>query len=170
MIKPAIDRKADVLEIEERQVLANPLAIQEDRVIALVDHCVPAPRSRVALAVGVEEIDDPPLGMHHIVVEIGLQPFPKLKGMTVEFGVAGQEVIGADDGRVPTHIAAAEIALLQNRDVGQPVLFCEVKGCRKTVPAAADDDNVVLFLGLGIAPDRRPARLAPKTFPEHAPG
>ena len=48
----------------------------------------------------------------------------------------------------------AEPALLQHRDVADPVLLGEIEGGRQPVPAAADDHDVVGGLRLGIAPHR----------------
>ena len=41
-----------------------------------------------------------------------------------------------------------------------PVLLGEVERRRQPMPAAADDDDVVGRLELGVAPDGRPARVA----------
>ena len=88
------------------------------------------------------------------------RPFPQLHRPFVEGVVAGQHVVGADDRGVAADVAGAEPALLQHRDIGEAMLLGEVIGGRQPMPAAADDDDVVFRLGLGLAPGRRPVLVA----------
>ena len=76
MMKPAIDRKPHVVEIQIRQQFPNPLPIQQDRVVALRDHGIAAPREGVPLSVGVEQVHDSSLRMHQVVIQFPLQTFP----------------------------------------------------------------------------------------------
>ena len=118
----------------------------------------------VALRVGMIEVEHAALADHRIVVEVLLQPLPQLHRPFVERLVAGQQIVRADDGGVAARIAGADVALLQHRDVGDAVLLREIIGGREPVPAAADDDDVVLGFRLGLAPGRRPARVPAKTL------
>ncbi len=54
----------------------HALAVQQDRVVALIDHRIAAPGDGVALAVGMEQDDLAALRMHDVVVQFGLQPLP----------------------------------------------------------------------------------------------
>ena len=145
-------------------MFAHAFAVQQDRVIALVDHRIAAPGKGIALAVGMEQVDQAALRMHHVVVQVRLQPFPQLQGMGVEFRIAGQEVIGAHDGGVAPDIARPEIALFQHGDVGHPVVLGQVIGGGQAMPAAADDDGVIFGLRRRVAPDGFPALVAEQPF------
>ena len=145
---------------------AHAVAIEQLGIDAVQPHRVAAPREGVALRVGVIEVEHAALAHHRVVVEVLLQPLPQLHRPFVERLVAGQQVVRADDGGVAARIAGADVALLQHRHVGDAVLVREVIGGREPVPAAADDDDVVLGLRLGLAPGRRPAGVAAKSFPQ----
>src|SRR5262252_1941717 len=80
--------------------------------------------------------------------------------MVVERGTFRKEIVGADDGGVAASVAAADPALLEHGDVGEPVLAGEVVGGAESVTAAADDECVVRRFGLGVTPLRLPATLA----------
>ncbi len=123
-------------------------------------HGVAAPGEGVALGIGVVEIEHPALGHHGIEVEVALEPLPQLQRPFVERLVAGQHVVRADDGGVAADVAGAEPAFLQHGDPADAVLLGEVIGGRQSVPAAADDDDVVFLLGLGLPPRRLPAPVA----------
>jgi transcriptional regulator GlxA family with amidase domain len=56
------------------------------------------------------------------------------------------EIVRADDGGVAPGVAAAEPALVDHRDVGDPVLLGEIVGGAEPVAAGADDDDVVFGL------------------------
>ena len=77
--------------------------------------------------------------------------------MLVEVGALVPQVVRPDDGGVAAGVAASEPALLEHRDVGDPVQGREVVGGREPVAAAAHDDDLVGLLGLGAAPCGRPA-------------
>ena len=144
----AIDREAHVVEVEERRV-ADLVAVQQFGVDALQPDRVAAPREGVALAVGMEQVEQAALGHHRVVVEFLRQPLPELERVLVELGVAAQQVVRPDDGGVAPDVAAAEPALLDHRDIGDSVVLGEVVGGREAMPAAADDD-VIGGLRLGF--------------------
>ena len=164
VIEPAIDREPRLVEIQIGQHTLHARAVQQDRVVALCDHLVAAPRKAVALAVGMEQVDDAALGMHDVVVQIVFQPFPQLQRMAVKLGISGQHVVGAHDGGVAAHIAAAKVSLFQNRHVGDAVLRRQIMRRGQPVTAAADNDDVIFGLRIRIAPVRRPAFVACKAF------
>ena len=84
MVEAAIDREAGLLEIEIGHEGAHPLAIQQDRIVALVDNRIAAPCRRIALTIGMEEVDDPALRMYDVVIQITFHLFPQLEGVAVK--------------------------------------------------------------------------------------
>ena len=105
--------------------------------------------------------------IHDVVVEFLRQALPELQRMVVERGRFLPQVVGADDGGVAPGVAAAEPALLQDRDIGEAVLLGEVIGGREPMPAGADDDRVIRRLRLGVAPLLRPAGIVRKSLQGH---
>ena len=115
--QPALDREARIVEVEHRRQPAHALGVEQLGIDAVEAHGVAAPGIGVALRVGMEEIEHAALADHGVVVELLLQPLPELHRQLVERDVAGQQVVGADDGGVAPDIAGAEIALLEHRDI-----------------------------------------------------
>src|SRR5437667_10824058 len=65
-------------------------------------------------------------------------------------------VIGANDGRVASRVAAAEPTFFQHGHIANDVLLRKVlRGC-EAMTAAADDHDVVMLLGRRLAPCERP--------------
>ena len=105
--------------------------------------------------------------MHNIVIEIRLQPFPKLQGMRIEFRVSGQKVIGPNNGCVAPNIATANVAFLQHSNALEPIFLCQIVGGRQAMPAASDDYNVIGLRRLRIAPMGPPAMVTGQPFGEN---
>ncbi len=166
--QPAADRKARIVEIDERHQRAHLLAVEQLGIDAVQPHGVAAPRIGVALRVGVEQVQHAALADHGVVVEVLLEPLPQLHRPFVERQVAGQQIVGADDGGVAPDIAGADIALLDHRDIGDAVLLGEIMGGGEPMPAAADDHHVVVRLRLRLAPDRLPVAVAGDRVGEEA--
>ena len=99
-------------------------------------------------AVGVGEREVPVLGEHEVEVELGRELLVELDALLVERGALGRAVVGADDRRVAAGATRADVALLEDRDVRDPVARGEVVRGREPVGAAADDDDVVAPLQL----------------------
>jgi len=118
----------------------------------------------------VEQVDEATRRVHGVVVEILLHVLPQFQGVGIELGIAGQEVVGAHDGGVAAHIAAADIALLDHRDIGDSMVLGEVVSRGQPVPAAADDDDIILGLRLRVAPGRAPAFVAGQPLFENLEG
>ena len=74
--QPAIDRKAHIPEIKIGKDLPDSFCIQQDCVISLIDHCIATTRKSVTLAVGMEKVDQTPLRMHDVVIQLLLHPLP----------------------------------------------------------------------------------------------
>jgi len=83
----------------------------------------------------------------------------------IDGGAFVPEIVGADDRRVAAGIAAAEPALLDDRDIGDAVLAGEIIRSREAVAAAADYDDVVARLRLGRALLLLPMRMAGQRVP-----
>ena len=95
-------------------------------------------------AVRVREREVPVLREHEVEVELGRELLVELDALLVERRALGSAVVRADDRRVPAGRARADVALLEDRDVRDPVVLREVVGGREAVRAAADDDDVVV--------------------------
>ncbi len=146
------------------------LAIQQFGIDAMQPHGIAAPGIGVALGVGVVEVEHAALGDHGVEVEILLQPLPELHRQFVERVVARQQVVGADDRRVAADIAGADIALFQHRDIGDAEFLGEVIGRRQSMPAAADDNHVIVALRNRAAPGRLPVLVAAKRIEKDGKG
>ena len=164
------DRKARVLEVQERPSRPHLVARQQLRIIPLQPHRVAPPCEGVELPVGMAEVEHAPLRHHHVVVQLLLQPFPELQRMRIELRVAAEQIVRPHDRGVAPDVAAAEIAALQHRDVPDPVIAREIVGGRQPVPAAADHHDVVGRLRRRLAPHRRPAPVAAQRIAHDRPG
>jgi hypothetical protein len=167
--QPAIDRKPDVVEIQIGQQMAHALAVQQFRIVTLVDHHIAAPRKGIALAVGMKQVDQPACRMHRVIVQVFLQTLPQLERMGIKLRIALLAVICPHDGGVAPHVAATQIALFQHRDIGHAVVLGQVIGRAQPVTAAADDDGIIFRPGLGIAPMRAPPLVAGQAFAQDTP-
>ena len=93
-------------------------------------------------AVGVREREVPVLREHQGEAELGREPLVELDALLVRRPLR-RAVVRADDGGVPSRRTGADVALLEDRDVRDPVTAREV-GRGEAVRAAADDDDVVV--------------------------
>ena len=167
--EPAENWEHRVVHRRHRQHGANPIPVEEHRVDALQAHRIAAPYREIPLAVGMENVEHAALAHHHVVVEVPLQALPQLQRLLVEARVAGQHVVRADDGRVAAAVAEADRPLFDHRDIGDPMLACEIMGSRKTVASAPHDHDVVSRLRFRLAPGELPAAVAAQTFREEPP-
>ena len=163
----ALNRKAAIVEIQERDLGAQLFGIEKLGVGAVQDHRIAAPPIGVALPVGMIDVIDAALADHRVVVEILLQPFPELQRQFIEGRVAFKKIVGTDDGGVAPDVAAADPALFQNRDRSLAKLACQIIGGGKTMAAAADNHEIIGRLWCRIAPGRPPAPVAGQTFSQN---
>ena len=70
----------------------------------------------------------------------------------VEGHTLGGQVVRAHDGGVAPRSAAAQIALVDNGNVGDAVVGCQVVGGGKAMNAAANNDHVVGRLEVMVSP------------------
>lgn len=146
-----IERRAELLRLLRRQPLVVD-AIQAVRMDVALEG--------LDIVNVVREHHHAALGIHDVVVQILGQRFPKIERAVIKTRALVIEVVRADDSRVATRVAAAEPALVDHRDIGDPMLLREVVCRTQAVPAGADDHHVVSSLGLGIRPLLSPVRLA----------
>ena len=147
VVERALDRPGHVLaDVDLRAELLHLVA---------VDHAAVDPEQLVHLgalvlhderAVGVREREVAVLREHHVEVEVGGELLVELDALLVERGALRRAVVRADDRRVAAGGARADVALLEDRDVGDAVVDREVVRGREAVRAAADDDDVVVLL------------------------
>jgi len=104
-------------------------------------------RQREVAASRIEQVEAKFLG----------QLLPEADTGVVEQHAFWGQVVGPDDGRVATGIAASQVPLFQNRHVGDTVLARQVVGGGQTVPAGTDDHHVVA--GFEFARRRKHPRL-----------
>ena len=126
-----------------------------------------APLQLADVVEAVREVDDAALAQHHVEVELVLERLPELQAELVDRRALVPQVVRAHDRRVAAHVPAAEPAPLEHGHVRDAVVLREVVGRRETMPAGADDDDVVRVLRIGGAPEpldgvrvRRPGRAA----------
>ena len=80
------------------------------------------------LLLGVAQVQDAALAEHDVVVEFAAEVFPELERELVNVRASIPEVVGAHDGGVAPHAAAAQPASLEHGDVGDAVDLGEVVG------------------------------------------
>ena len=117
----------------------------------------------------VGEIEHPTMAHHDVEVELTPEPLPELHGVVVDGGAFVVEIVGADNRRVAPGVAAAEPALVDKRNIAEPVLLGEVIGRCRAMSACADDDGIVALFRHRLMPDGPPARMASEPLPQQRP-
>ena len=90
--------------------------------------------------------------------------------MFVKRSVVLHHVVGAHDGGIAPCIARTDIAFFQHRNIFDTVVFSQVIGGRQTMSATTDDDDVIAFARLGVAPGAIPMLVATKGVAQQRPG
>src|SRR6266508_999083 len=94
----------------------------------------------------------PLLREEEVEVEVGAETLVERDAAPVELGTLGGAVVRADDRRVAPGCTGADVALLEDGDVGDSVVLREVVRGREAVRAAADDHDLVAALQLATRP------------------
>ncbi len=94
--------------------------------VVLVDLGAPAHRAHGRIGVCQSEVAA--RRIKQVEAEFLGQLLPQTDTGVVELHALRGQVVGADDGRVATGIASAQVSLLQNRDVGDTVVARQVVG------------------------------------------
>ena len=121
----------------------------------LVDLRPPAHGPQRGVVMGERQVAA--LGIEDVETELVREVAKQADRLVVEPHPFRRQVVGADDGGVARGIAAAEPALVEHRDIGDPVVLGEVVGGGESVPAGAHDHHVVAR----SQPDRGRHRAAP---------
>ena len=162
--QPAIDRKPRVIDVDQGTEGTDLLAVQDLGIDSAQHHGVPTPGRRITRAIGMEQVQDPALADHRVVIQVLLQPFPQLQRPFIEMMILRHHVVGAHDRGVAPRIAHADQAALQHGDIGEAMLLGQIVGSGQPVAAAADDDHIIGSLGVRIAPRRRPTLIPRQSF------
>ena len=139
----ALDRKAGIVDVEKRIACYDLRGGQKIGIGPVQHHGIAAPDEGVALRVGVDQVENPALADHGVVVQVLFQPFPELEREFIEGLIPVEQVVGADDGGVAPHVAAADPALFQHGDARLLEFLGQIIGRGKAMPAAADDDVII---------------------------
>ena len=105
------------------------------------------------------EIQHATLAYHGVIVELLLKALPQLHRPFVERLVAGQAVIGTNDGGIATGIAPTDPALFQHCNIRDAMHGGQIIGRREAVASASDYDDIISAGGRRIPPNRRPAAM-----------
>ncbi len=154
LVGGAHDRVADVVvDVQDGAEFLDLLRVQPLGVDAVELVGPDAADAFADVAQGVGQVHDPALAEQEVVFEFFRQDLPELQGVLVDRRALVPEVVGADDGGVPGHVAAGEPALFQDGDVGHPVVLGQVVRRRQSMSAAAHNHGVVGVLGVRVAPE-----------------
>ncbi len=109
--------------------------------LELVHLGAPAHRSERRVGVGKGQVTS--LRKHHVDVQVDRHRVVELQRPVVERHALGRQVVGSDDRCVPSRSATAEIRLVENCDVGNAVVRCQIVSGGEAVDAAPDHHHVV---------------------------
>ena len=87
------DRKPRIVEIEVRTHLPQRGVLDEFGIRARKAHGIAAARISITLPIAMEEVEDPTLRDHDIVIERLLQALPEFHRILVEVFVAGEQIV-----------------------------------------------------------------------------
>ena len=166
MVEGAEDRVSGVgADIERWGELLDLGRRDHRRVDALQLVDLGPPVHRPQRRVGVGEGEVAAFAEHHVEVQVVRHRVVEVEAAVVERHAFRRQIVRAHDGGVPARPAAAEVLLVDDRNVGDAMVRCEVVRRGESVDTAADDHHVVGALELRLTPDPRP-RLFPETPPE----
>ena len=74
------------------------------------------------------------------------------------------QVVRADDRRIAARVPAPQPAFFKDRHIGDAKVFTQVVCRRQTMSASTDNDHVIAFLGLRIAPSPLPTGVMAQSF------
>ena len=145
MPEPGKHRQLGRVEIETGHQFGDGLAVNQFGAPAkmLVYLGALAEGSYRGIRVGEGEL--PPLGVHDVEIEFVGQLLVQLHRRAVKGHPFRRQVVGADNCGIARGVAAPQVGFLQHRDIGDAVVFGQVIGGGHTVPAAANDHNVIVI-------------------------
>ena len=149
----AEDRVADVVRhVHDRAEALDVGRAQPLGVDAVEPVRVDPPLAFAHVAQVVGEVHHAALAEEQVVVELLGQRLPELERVLVDGRALVPQVVAADDRGVAGDVPAGQPAALHHGDVRDAVALREVVGGRQSVPAAADDHDVVGGLRVGMPP------------------
>ena len=107
----------------------------------LVDLGAPAHGAHRRIGMGQRVM--PTRRIKQVQVEIFAQVLPQSHALIVELDALRGEIVRPDDRGVPPRVSAADVALLEHRDVADPVIPRQVVRAGQAMAAGADDHDVV---------------------------
>ncbi len=166
----ALDGEARVVIVKVGNAPAELVTVQQLRINAVQAHGIAAAGIGVALRVRVEDVKNPALAYHRVVVHLLLKALPEFQRQLVERDIAGEQIVGADDGGVAPDAARTEPGFFHDRDPPGFMIFGEVESRGQTMPPAADDHDVIGRSGGSIPPGRLPAFMPAESLAQHGEG
>ena len=110
----------------------------------LVGFCPPPLGSQGSGRVRQREVAT--LRVEEVEVQVARQIAKQLQTGIVKLCPFGCQIVRTNDGSIATRTTAADVALLENRNVRDAVVSGKVVGGRQTVTAAADNNGVIFAL------------------------
>ena len=159
-----------VTEIQAGLQVTHLPRVEQFGVDAIAQHRVRPAGLRVEVMPGVGQGQHAALAEHDVEVQFTRELFVLLQRELVEACAFGVQIVRAHDGRVAPGVAAPDPAGLEHGDVGDAMIPGQVVRRGQTVPATADDDHVVAWLRLGVAPRGSPVAVAFASGGEQVPG
>jgi hypothetical protein len=105
---------------------------------------------------------------HDVIVERLGQRLPHFQRVIVKSRALAEQIIGPNDGGIPSGVAAADPPLLEHGDIRKSMLPREVVRRTEAMAAAAHDHRVIRWLGVGLAPLWLPATVTGQTTPDQS--
>ncbi len=162
--EPAQNRVAWPVDIDDRHQFLDLFGPDEFGLYPL--QRIGMGRALVAahLVLGLRQHDHATRAEHDVIVQILAHRLVKRPRLFIDRGGGVLQVVGPDDRGVAARVAAPEPAFFQNGDIGDAEVFTQVIGRRQTMPPGPDDDHVIAFLRLCIAPGPLPAGMMAQGF------
>ena len=104
----------------------------------------------------VGECEDAALAQHDVEAELVREALIESQRQLVDTRALGIEIVRADDRGVSARVAASQPTFLDDRNVADAMVPGEIVGGGEPMPAAPDDEHIVLTLRLGTAPELGP--------------
>src|ERR1039458_4389085 len=83
------------------------------------------------------------LAEQHVPSQLLRHLFIKLHRCVIEGNAFRSAIVGSQDSRVATAVAAAEIAFVEQGDFLHSMTLAQIVGSSKSVNSSADDDNII---------------------------
>ncbi len=149
-------KASERFKIEPRRQFAQLPGIQDLCIDPVESHCVGPSRDTVQVVPGMRQRDHAALTEHDVEVQLSRQTFEQVHREVIESRTLRKQVVGANHRGIASRIAAAQPTLFYDGDVADAVVLCKVVCRCQAMAAAADDNDVITGLWIGLVPSRRP--------------